>query len=77
MLSCPVKKILHPVAYYMRYSEGLEMTGFFDMASGLSQEETRSDQASHIIYITEKPVRQHHLSMRRARPFGYWLACSV
>ena len=62
----------------MRYSEGLDTTGVSDLASGWGYEETRTDQGSRIIYITDKPVRQHHLSMRRARLLDYWLrlACS-
>ena len=57
----------------MLYSEGLDTTGFSDLASGWGYEETRTNQGSCIIYITENPVRQHHLSMHRARCLDYWL----
>ena len=57
----------------MRYSEGLDTTGVSDLASGWGYEETRTNQGSRITYITDKPVRQHHLSMRRARLLDYWL----
>ena len=57
----------------MRYSEGLDTTGVSDLASGWGYEETRTNQGSRIIYITENPVRQHHLSMLRARLLDYWL----
>ena len=62
----------------MRYSEGLDTTGVSDLASARGYEGRRTNQGSCIIYITEKPVRQHHLTMRRARLLGYWLrlACS-
>ena len=62
----------------MRYSEGMNTTGVSDLASGRGHEGTRTNRGSRITYITEKHVRQHHLSMRRARLLGYWLrlACS-
>ena len=62
----------------MRYSEGLDTTGVSDLALGWGHDGTRPNQGSRIIYITEKPVRQHHQSMRIARLLGYWLrlACS-
>ena len=47
--------------------------GVSDLASGWGYEETRTNQGSRIIYFTENPVRQHHLSMLRARLWDYWL----
>ena len=46
--------------YYMRYSKGLDTIGVSDEASGWGHEGTGTNQGSCIIYITEKPVRQHH-----------------
>ena len=43
----------------MRYGERLALPGVSDMASARGQELTRTNQGSSIIYITEKPVRQH------------------
>ena len=62
----------------MHCSEGLDMTGVSDLASARGHKGTKTNQVSCFIYITDKPVRQHHLSMRRAQLLGYWLrlACS-
>ena len=42
-----------------------------DLASALGHEGTRTNQGSGIIYITEKPDRQHQLSMCSAQILGY------
>ena len=39
----------------MRYSEGLDTTGVSDLASGWGYEETRANQGTRIIYITDNP----------------------
>ena len=44
---------------YMRYSEGLDMQGVSDVASAWRHEMTMTKGGSRIVYITEKPVRQH------------------
>ena len=43
----------------MHYSEGLDTTGVSDLASARGHEGKRTNQGSHLIYITEKPVHQH------------------
>ena len=55
------------VVYYYdsRYSEGLDTRGVSDLASARGHEGTWTNQDSRIIYIIEKLVRQHNLSMRR------------
>ena len=41
--------------------------------SAWGHEGTRANEGSRIIYITEKYVRHHHLSMHRAQLLGHWL----
>ena len=49
------------------------MPGVTDLASAWGHEGTRTTQGSGIIYVTEKPDRQHQLSMRSAQILGYQL----
>ena len=59
---------------YMHYSEGLDMPGVSGLASAWGYEETRTNQGSRIIYITEKSVRQHAQSTTLC--YSLRLACS-
>ena len=53
-------------------SEGLGSTRVSVLASAWGHE-GRTNQGSRTIYIVEKPVHQHHLSMRRERLLGdFW-----
>ena len=44
-----------------------------DLASAWGHEGTRTNQGFGIIYIAEKPDRQHQLSMRSVQILGYLL----
>ena len=50
----------------MRYSEGMDTTGVSDWHQDEVTTEQGPIQGSRVVFITEKPVRHHHLSMRRA-----------
>ena len=67
-----------PITICAIASEWLDMPGVSGLASAWGHEGTKSNQGSHIIYITEKPVRKHAQSCLRAQLLGYWfrLACS-
>ena len=47
------------------------MPGVKDLASARGHMGTRTNQGSHIDYITEKPVFHHQLGMCRAPILGY------
>ena len=61
----------------MCFNGGLDTTGVSDLPSAHGHKETRTNQGSRIIYITDKPVPQHPLRNVQRTTFGLLVKASL